>query len=208
MRLVPLVALVSLVAAPLPAQEPEQNGERPSDWQVRFDRPAPDSALYFVTMDPGWHITTGPSGIMYNPATTGEGDFRVESEIFLFPGQMREAFGIFVGGEDLQAPNQSYLYFLIRGDGHYLVKHRAGSETHTLVPWTAHDSVTKHDGGDGTAQNVLAIEADGEEVRFIVNGTEVATLPRAPMNVDGVVGLRVNHNLNLHVSKLEVEQIR
>jgi len=205
MRLAPLCAMVFLAASPLMAQEAEQERQRPSDWEVRFDRPAPDSALYFVTMDPGWHVTTGPSGIMYNPATTAQGNFRVESEIFLFPGQMREAFGIFVGGENLQAPNQSYLYFLIRGDGHYLVKHRAGSETHTLVPWTAHDAITKHDGGDGTAKNVLAIVADADQVRFMVNGTEVNSLPRAEMDVDGVVGLRVNHNLNLHIASLKVE---
>ncbi|MBP1778939.1 MAG: hypothetical protein H6Q86_4950, partial [candidate division NC10 bacterium] len=31
-----------------------------------------------------------------------------------------------------------------------------------------------------------------------------ASRPRADVAVDGVVGLRVNHNLNLHVSKLEV----
>jgi len=37
-----------------------------------------------------------------------------------------------------------------------------------------------------------------------VNGQEVATLPRADLAVDGVVGIRVNHALNLHVSRLEV----
>jgi hypothetical protein len=41
-------------------------------------------------------------------------------------------------------------------------------------------------------------------VDFMINGTKVASRPRADLAVDGVVGLRVNHNLNLHVSKLEV----
>ena len=39
---------------------------------------------------------------------------------------------------------------------------------------------------------------------YLVNGEEVASLPRADLDVEGVVGIRVNHALNLHVSKLEV----
>lgn len=203
MRFAPLYALALFAATPLAAQE----GERPAGWMSRFDRPAPDSLLHFVRMEPGWHITTGPSGILYDPDMTAEGNFRVESEIFLFPGQRREAFGIFIGGKDLQAENQDYLYFLIRGDGQYLVKHRAGNETHVLVPWTEHEAITEHTGGEGTAENVLAIEAAPEQVRFLVNGQEVTNLPRAPINCEGVVGLRVNHNLNLHVARLEVEPL-
>ena len=124
MRLALMSLALLVVAAPLSAQE-----TRPADWKVRFDRPASDSDLYFVDMPPGWHITTGPSCILYNPANTVSGSFRVDAKIFLFPGDRREGFGIFVGGADLDNENQSYLYFLIRKDGRYLVKRRTGSET-------------------------------------------------------------------------------
>jgi hypothetical protein len=191
-----------LAASPLVAQ---QGGKRPEGWKTRFDRPAPDSLLRFESMEPGWHITSGPSGILYDPSRTAEGNFRVESEIFLFPSPPREAFGIFIGGENLDAPNQSYLYFLIRGDGRYLVKRRAGSETHELVPWTANEAIVKPDGGKGTAKNVLAIEAGAEKVRFLINGEEVTSLPRSEVDAEGIVGLRVNHNLDVHVSSLKVE---
>ncbi len=201
MRLAPLSLALVLSASTLFAQDLE----RPAHWKVRFDRPAPDSALYFVTMPPGWHITTGPATILYDPSQTAEGEYRLQSKIFLFPGDRREGFGVFIGGENLEAANQSYLYFLIRKDGRFLVKHRAGSETHTLIPWTESAAIVKHEGQEGTAENVLTIECAAEQVDFFVNGEKVASLPRSQLEVGGVVGLRVNHGLNLHVADLSVE---
>ena len=57
-------------------------------------------------------------------------------------------------------------------------------------------------------KNVIAVEARGDRVRFFVNGSEVASVPRSELAVDGQVGLRVNHRLNLHVSRLEVTPLR
>ena len=51
---------------------------------------------------------------------------------------------------------------------------------------------------------MLAVEADGNTVRFYVNDTEVTSLSRDELPVDGTVGFRVNHALNLHISRLEV----
>ncbi len=39
-----------------------------------------------------------------------------------------------------------------------------------------------------------------------MNGEKVASLPRGQLNVDGIVGLRVNHGLDVHVSELSVER--
>lgn len=203
MRLAHLTLALVCLASPLAAQELE----RPAHWKVRFDRPAPDSAIYFVSMPPGWHITTGPAAILYDPAHTAKAEYRVQSEIFLFPGERREGFGLIIGGADLEAANQSYLYFLIRKDGRFLVKQRAGAETHVIIPWTEHAAIVKHDGGDGTAKNLLAIECGSEQVRFFVNDQQVAWLPRSELNVEGIVGLRVNHSLNVHVTDLTVESL-
>ena len=203
MRLVPQLVALTLLAAPVAAQDLE----RPADWKVRFDRPAPDTAVYFVSMPPGWHITTGPAGILYNPKHAARGEYRVESEVFLFPGERREGFGVFLGGEDLEGANQSYLYFLIRKDGSYLIKRRAGNDTQVIVPWTVHEAIVKHDGGEGTAKNVLAVECAADQVLFFVNGRQVNSLPRAEADVDGIVGLRVNHQLNIHVASLEVTPV-
>jgi len=50
----------------------------------------------------------------------------------------------------------------------------------------------------------VTVVASPATVDFLINGTKVASKPRADVTADGIVGLRVNHNLNLHVAKLEV----
>jgi len=200
MRLVLLSLALLVTAAPLSAQE----SERPADWKVRFDRSASDSDLYFVDMPPGWHITTGPACILYNPANIVSGPFRVDAKIFLFPGDRREGYGIFIGGANLEDENQSYLYFLIRKDGRYLVKHREGNDTHEFFPWTENSYIVPHTGGDDPVENVLSIEASETEILFLINGNKVMSFDRARVNADGIVGLRVNHGLNLHVAEFNV----
>lgn len=91
---------------------------------------------------------------------------------------------------------------MIRKDGRFLVKRREASGARDLIGWTSHSAITPHPGGRETVTNVLAVEAGEREVRFFVNGEQVASLPRADVPVDGVVGLRVNHRLNLHVTTL------
>lgn len=184
--------------------------ERPEDWMLRFDRPGvADSAVYFVTMEPGWHVTTGPACILYKPDQTASGEYRVESEIFQFDpeGRRREAYGVFIGGGDLQGADQRYVYFLIRDEGSFLVKRRTGNDTEVLVPWTSHRAVHPHPGGEGTAKNVLALEVDEQGVTFFINGEQATRLPRGELDLDGIVGLRVNHALNLHVTRLDVTPV-
>ncbi|MFN2399395.1 MAG: hypothetical protein ABR543_12245 [Gemmatimonadaceae bacterium] len=178
-------------------------GQRPSGWRVRYDQAnAVDSTLFFETMAPGWHITTGPAAILYDTAQHADQTYRFEAEIFLFPGGGLEGFGVFVGGHSLADEDQTYTYFLIRKDGKFLVKQREGQTATVLVPWSDHASIVKHLGGNGTAMNVVAVVVGSDSVRFVANREVVAKLPRSVAQPDGIAGLRVNHALNLHVSKL------
>lgn len=197
--------LLTMTVLTVPAEAQDEQFTRPADWMVRFDRPAPDSAIYFVDMPPGWHITTGPAAILYDPTMTASGTYHVRSEIFLFPGERLEGYGVFVGGSDLQGEGQVYTYFLLRKDGQFLVKERHGNETETLVDWTAHDAIVPHEGGEDPVKNVVEVDVRADAVAFIVNGETVHHLDRNAIATDGVVGLRVNHRLNLHVSSLTVE---
>ncbi len=200
------LALSLLLVAPAAAQDLQ----RPEGWQVRFDDPGASEAdlEMFVEMPPGWHVTTGPAAIFWSPENQASGDFRAEMEVYLFdPRGRREAFGIFVGGRDLQGAGQSYTYFLLRDGGQYIIKRREGTAAPTLRPWTGHDAVNAwadRAQGDSSVKNVLTIEARGDSVRFLVNGSQVAELPRSEAPVDGLYGFRVNHALNVHVSRLDV----
>jgi len=208
-----LVMLSASLAAPLTARPATrlaaQDLERPADWKVRFDREGSteDDLEMFVEMPPGWHITTGPSGIFWDPGLKASGEFRVEMEVFLFdPGTRKEGFGIVMGGRDLEGAAPRYTYFLIRNGGESIIKRRDGAATPTLQPWTANDAILSYSdrGDDASVKNVLAIECGAEVVRFLVNGQEVGSVERSEVDTDGTVGIRVNHGLNLHVSRLEV----
>lgn len=205
---------------PDPATPQGENLAVPEGWAFRLDRPNPDvhlvadaeaghDQIFFVNMTPGWHITTGPAAILYHPALSASGNFRAETAIYLFaPGERNEAFGLFIGGTNLGGDNQSYLYFLLRKTGEFLIKRRDGAETSDVQGWTAHSSIKPYTSEtEGSIENVLAIEAGPDVLTFLVNGEEVATVPRNEHPVDGLVGLRINHALNVHVSDLKVEPL-
>lgn len=217
---VALAAALVLVSTPLAAQEPDHAQHHmpqeglPDGWTARFDQAhagheghAPEG-LSFTEMAPGWHVTTGPSGIFFRHDARAEGSYRIESQIFLFdPGERREAFGIFVGGRELHGEDQRYTYFIIRRTGEFMIRRREGDEVHDVQGWTAHDAVKGWDDlapGDQTVPNVLAVEVGPDEVVFLVNDREVMRHPREGLEVDGHYGLRVNHALNLHVTGIEV----
>lgn len=204
MRLLPLITLAAFVATPALAQ---QRTGRPDGWRTRFDRPAPDSTLFFVTMTPGWHVTTGPAGILWRPTESVRGAWHAEMEVYLFPpGRRNEAFGLFFGGRDLDGAGQAYTYFLIRKTGEFLIKAREGDATSTIVGWSANPAIHPHPGDSSNVKNVLAVDVSADSVAFSVNGQRVHAMARAGLVTDGLVGMRINHGLNLHVSRFEVTQ--
>lgn len=181
--------------------------QSPPGWKVRPDDPKADLAkLEFSEMKPGFHVTTGPAVILWNPANTATANYVINAEIFFFREGSRdtEAYGILLGGKDLESA-ADYVYFMLRNDGKYLVKHRAGNgDTHLISDWTAHPAVAVHTGTGATVKNVISAAAAADSVRFSVNGQQVASYPRGQMKAEGIAGIRVNHGLNLHVSRFEV----
>lgn len=192
-----------------------ENLEVPEGWEVRLDRNMPDvtigsdpesSDIYFVNMTPGWHVTTGPAGIYYHPSNTASGEYKVSATLHLFdPGERnREAFGIFLGGENLDNDEQRYLYFLIRNTGEYLIKERLGNETQVVQNWTSNDTINIYtdDLEDSSAQNNLSVSVAGSDILFYINDSEVASVPVGEFSTKGLYGFRVNHSINLHISDL------
>ncbi|MEM8488501.1 MAG: hypothetical protein AAF564_23340 [Bacteroidota bacterium] len=205
-------------APPDPYNPKDGNLVVPTDWLVRLDQPddavviganADSSDIYFVNMSPGWHVTTGPAGIFYHPNSTATGNYKAQLDVYLFnPGERTEAFGLFFGGADLNGETQTYDYFLIRNSGEYLIKRRSGDETSTLAAWTTNPAIKRYtDPEESSVLNKLAVQAEDNEVVFLINDIEVTRLPRADVHTEGVVGMRVNHALNLHISDLKVASL-
>jgi hypothetical protein len=207
---VSLLAL-SLVALPLGAQQhadhdrPVQGtGNLPTGWSARTDNGGPLTNLKYEVMAPGWHLTTGPSSILYREADRAEGAVHAVAKLHVFPSSgHHEGFGLIMGGQNLTAENVAYTYFLIRGDGKYLIKRRNGTDVSTLVNWTDSDAIVKAK-QDGPVVNELSFEAGRDSVAFMVNGKTVHTVPASQVDTKGIVGLRANHNLSLHVESLAV----
>ena len=97
----------------------------------------------------------------------------------------------------------------MRQDGTYLVKRREGEKTTEMTKgWVASAAVHKPD-AKGSATNKLEIDnkSDPSKVVFLVNGEPVYTPGcRRPTPTDGAVGLRVNHNLDVHIDGFDVHR--
>ena len=217
-RIIIALALVS-AAAPLGAQAGGQgtvastrhqvhaDTKLPAGWQMRIDPGRRVAPVSMMAMGDGFHLNTGPgSGIFWNPRHSASGDYEIRATFAQANAQEghAEAYGLVFAGTDLAAENQAYLYFVIRGTGEYMVRHRAGNDVHTIADWTAHPAIRKVD-ASGASTNDLSVRVAADSVRFLVNGTPVQAYSRQQMrDVDGQVGLRANHRTELHVTRFEI----
>lgn len=181
----------------------------PAGFQLALDDASNNAADFHVmTMGDGFHIETGPRGVLYNPGdAVAAGDYTVSAtftEMTPPRANHREAYGIIIGGSGLDGADQAYAYFIIRGDGSYLVRQRQGANTMNVGgDWTSSEAIhpTPAEGGN---ENLLEVAVRGDQVHFSVNGTEVATIPASDVPTHGGVGIRMNHNLNVMVSNWTV----
>ncbi len=210
--------LTLLGAPPATAQSHEQEdsdhvvaggGTLPAGWSARPDATGDLKSVKFVTMEPGYHVTLGPATILYRKSDQANGPFHTLATFH----QMKklkhsEGYGLFMGGQGLDGKDQKYTYFLVRDDGSYLIKRRDGDKTSEVTKgWTASPAVKKGD-AQGKTTNLLEIDAkqNPSKVEFKVNGKTVHTVDAKSMDVKGIVGLRVNHNLDLHVEGFDLHQ--
>jgi hypothetical protein len=180
-------------------------GTMPAGWHARSDGNAPLGNVKFEIMDPGQHVTLGPAAIFWRDADTTSGSYGVEATIWQFAApRHREGYGLFIGGSSLTGANQRYTYFIVAGTGEFLVKRRIGDSTAVVSgAWSPNAAVVKQDSA-GKAKNTLTIRVANGKASFLVNGTEVYSTDAGLVDMSGVVGYRVNHNLNVHLGPIAI----
>lgn len=212
-----LVALPPLVAAQDHDPTTTIKGTGlPDGWMLRFDPPrrgpVPDvTAVDFRAMGPGWHLNSGPAALYYRTADRATGNYTVSATISQAKSSGHEAYGLFVGGSDLQTAEQNYVYMVVHAkDGKFLINHRTGDGKPTaLVPYTESAAIHKENATTGAASNTLAIRVQGDMLHFLINGTEVKTLKASEIpdfSTTGIAGLRLNHNLDVHIADFGVKK--
>lgn len=201
------VLLAALATACAPEAPPEQTGgtgpaARPS-YEIRLDSESSDPAEFrLVEDDDGIRVRTGPAGIAYRPTDTiRSGNMHVQATFRQYdaPVGYREAYGIFVGGIDLDTEELEYTYLLIRPTGDFLVKRRIGAITETLADWEPHPSVHTVEAEGDEPVNTLGIDVFDGETHFVVNGDVVHVESASRVRPYGVAGVRVNHRLDVRV---------
>jgi len=208
-KLLSIVAVaVAIVALAIPhAIQAQEGGVQVDGWQARLDRNADaNRVLHFRTMAEGIHASTAGNGAatFWRPADTHNGDYAISATFTqTAPSSHPNAYGLFFGGSDLSGTNQRYTYFVIRENGQYLLRKRMGDETSDATPWAAHDAIKTLD-ADGHSTNSLTVEVGASQVRFLINDIEVNSQPRSSFNTDGIAGLRVNHQLDLHIANVNL----
>src|SRR5437762_11130287 len=184
-------------------------GTLPTGWHARTDKNRPLADAKIQTLGTGLHATLGPAVILWRDRDVGTGNYRVVATFTQTVNPRHpEGYGLFIGGSHLADAQNRYTYFLVRGDGKFLVKRRvAGDSTAVVTPdWTDNDAVVKADSA-GQATNELSISVRGGTVTFQVNGKDVYSAPAARLDTRGIVGYRVNHNLDVHLSALGVHKL-
>jgi hypothetical protein len=207
LKRVVLVALVASMVAPLAAQ-------KPAGWKMRIDRsqsaqdPDDRKDVTFMAMGKGFHVAGGPAGVYWNPANTATGNFTVKGTFTLLkPSNHTNYYGIVFGGDALDGPNQRYTYFTVAQNGTFLIKQRTGENTRDIKGYTQSPAVKTPD-ASGKSVNVLEVRVAGDTVSYVVNGTVVATTPKADLKAptDGIAGFRVNHVTEVEVDDFQVQK--
>ena len=204
---IPSDSAAARVAASHDADVAAQGNGAPAGYSVvTDDSTAKVTSIRYMPSSGNWDVTTGPAHIIFAPRDTSSGAYTASATITQLEAPRHpEAYGVFVGGRDLDKPSRAYTYFVVRGSGEFLVKTRDGAKTNDVVSWSANSAVPKADSA-GKATYRLAVHVAADSVRFLVNDKQVAAVKAGTVPTNGVAGLRINHNLHVLTSPVSISR--
>lgn len=205
LRRVLALALFTAFVSPLAAQVP-------SDLKMRVDRsqnaqdPDDNPELKVVTAGKGYRVTGGPAATIWNPAHSAAGNYTVQATFTLMkPSNHLNYYGLVFGGSELDNANQAYGYFIVAQNGTFQVRHRMGEKVENVQARMPNEAIKQPD-ASGQSVNTLEVRVMGDTVSYVVNGTVVHSAPKGTMKTDGLVGVRVNHMLDVQVENFQLRK--
>ena len=160
-------------------------------------------------------LKIGPAAIYWNDANRATGNYEVKASFTenAHKPNHPHSYGVFIGGSDLDTPDQSFAYCIAYANGTYSVKYFHGANVVTVADRVASDAIKKAD-DKGTATNEIGWRVQGGKASCLINGTAVQTWDAAQLvgadklkSLDGVYGVRVSHNLDLSMTPLTVKKL-
>jgi len=160
-------------------------------------------------------VHTGPAMLYWNPANKGAGDFTV-SATFSEPKYMSSndhphPYGVFIGGSNLDNDKTTALYCAAYGRGTFIVRVFGPAVFNVNGRGAASDAVHKAAAKGEAVEQTIALSVKGDSVSCSINGTVVGTYPKADVtgagklaSTDGIVGLRVAHNVDVTVKDFKI----
>lgn len=219
-----LVATIALICTAYPgfAQDGdrivEDGGISAPGWMGMLD-PGADGQIESakLTMDgDALHVTTGPQVSYWKADNMVSGDYTVsasftESE-YMNLNNHPHPYGLFIGGNDLETDDASFLYCAAYGSGAFIVR-GFGPEPFQMNGRRAeaHEAVNEAAGQGEPVTQDIAMSVAGDQVTCSINGTAVASYNTSELvgegklkSTDGVYGIRFGHNTEGHVRGLTV----
>ncbi len=176
-------------------------GQFPAGWSARPDRGA-NTGIKFSQAGDVYHFQMGTTGTMWRSDWTKSGNYTYSARLTqTTKASHAVSYGLVIGGSNM-GPTPTFTYFLVRQAGEYFISNWEGASPTTVVNWTANPAIVK-EGADGKQQNTLAVQVQGDNVIFSVNGTEVARQPKSKVHADGMIGFRVGHTLDVDVDQVK-----
>lgn len=225
--LIPLAALVALACKSEPGKAQNESaravaggGITVNGWTGQIDpgearRGGTIAQAKLANDGSALHVTTGPAVAYWNPANTASGDYTVKAT-FTEPKYMNlndhpHPYGIFIGGNDMGTPTQSYLYCAAYGTGNFIVRGFGPAPFQLNGRGEANAAVHKASGPGAPVTQDIALSVKGDNVTCSINGTVVGTYKKSDVvgpgklkSTDGVYGIRFAHNTEGLVSALTV----
>jgi hypothetical protein len=157
-------------------------------------------------------VTTGPAVAYWNPANTASGNYTVKAT-FNEPKYMNlnnhpHPYGLFIAGNDMGTEQQSYLYCAAYGNGNFIVRGFGPDAFQMNGRRGGSNPAVNRAGGPGQpVTQEIALSVDADSVDCTINGTVVATYPKAEVvgagklkSTDGIYGIRFAHNTEATVT--------